>query len=430
MPRDPETIAHLEWLGYVQPVGLVVSIPALLAAQAHINRNIAPDHQRLLACLPVDKHGEVIPEIRDFAEFTTTVLGWQTGDLVPADSLGDLHVTLPEYHETLRPSFVVKEIEPKDEKRPWLLLIHCVPSGTNLDEVQEQKDHRHWQATPHAKFERLLRETGVPIGLLVSGTHLRLVYAPRGESSGYLTFAVGEMAKVAGRPIFAALTMLLCADRLFTMAEKQRLPAILADSRKYQNLVSTQLAEQVLAALYELLRGFQAANDQRQGELLRQVLADDPNQVYSGLLTVLMRLVFVLYAEDRGLLSADPVYANFYSVTGLFDRLRADAGRYPDTMDQRYGAWAQLLTLFRLIFEGGRHGAFHLPPRKGYLFDPDRYPFLEGRTTSRTAPRAATVREPGRIPDIPRLSDGVLFRVLTNLLILDGERLSYRTLDV
>ena len=188
-------------------------------------------------------------------------------------------MTLPEYHETLRASFAVREVEPKDDKHPWLLLVQCLPSGTSLDEVQEQKDHRHWQATPHAKFERLLRETGVPIGLLFNGTHLRLTYAPRGESSGYLTFVVAELAKVAGRPIFAALHMLLCAERLFTMAEKQRLPAILADSRKYQNLVSTQLAQQVLAALYELLRGFQAADDQRKGELLRRVLAEDPNQV-------------------------------------------------------------------------------------------------------------------------------------------------------
>ena len=64
------------------------------------------------------------------------------------------------------------------------------------------------------------------------------------------------MTEVAGRPIFAALPMLLGAERLFTLPDRQRLPAILAESRKYQNLVSTKLAEQVLAALYELLRGF------------------------------------------------------------------------------------------------------------------------------------------------------------------------------
>lgn len=179
--------------------------------------------------------------------------------------------------------------------------------------------------------------------------------------------------------MFAALHMLLCAERLFTMPEMQRLPATLADSRKYQNVVSTQLALQVLSALFELLRGFQAANDQRKGELLHGVLTEDPNEVYAGLLTVLMRLVFILYAEDRGLLSSDPVYANYYSVTRLFERLRTDAGRYPDTMNQRHWAWAQLLTLFRLIYEGCSHRDLRLPARKGYLFDPDRYPFLEGR---------------------------------------------------
>jgi len=132
-----------------------------------------------------------------------------------------------------------------------------------------------------------------------------------------------------------------------------------------------------------------------------------------------MRLVFVLYAEDRDLLSSDPIYSNYYSVTGLFNRLREDAGRHPDTMNQRYGAWAQLLTLFRLIYEGGQHGDFRLPARKGYLFDPDRYPFLEGRLSATDA-----------APIVPRVSDGVVYKVLRNLLILDGERLSYRTLDV
>jgi len=210
--------------------------------------------------------------------------------------------------------------------------------------------------------------------------------------------------------------MLLGAERLFSLPEKQRLPAILADSRKYQNVVSTQLAEQVMAALFELLRGFQAADAQLHGNLLREVLAQDPNHVYGGLLNVLMRLVFILYAEDRGLMSSDAVYANFYSVTGLFERLRADAGRYPDTMNQRYGAWAQLLTLFRMIYEGGRHGGLRIPARKGYLFDPDRYPFLEGR------PWKSLFSSEEKL-DVPHVSDGVIFRVLSNLLILDGERL-------
>ncbi|MFN8706691.1 MAG: type IIL restriction-modification enzyme MmeI, partial [Planctomyces sp.] len=259
----------------------------------------------------------------------------------------------------------------------YVMLIQQVPASQDLDEPLEESDRR-WHASPHARFERLLRETQVPAGLLTNGRNLRLVYAPRGETSGYLTFNVQEMTTVAGRPIFAAFHMLLNSDRLFNLEKKQRLPNILIESRKYQNTVSTQLAQQVMAALYEFLRGFQAADDQWNGRLLKDVLAKDPQHVYHGLLTVLMRSVFVLYAEDRNLLSNHPVYTNYYSITGLFERLRSDAGQYPDTMDQRYGAWAQLLTLFRMIYEGGSHAELQIPPRKGYLFDPNRYPFLEG----------------------------------------------------
>ncbi len=512
MARDPELVAHQEWLGYIQPVGLVVSAPALLQAQAHVNSNVIPQHQRFLACLPVDKDDEVIPQIEDFTAFVRQVLDWSDTDLVAFDDahksgidVSGLEVVLPEYNETLRPTWIVPEFmsagarpvvssgatatpatatssaepaQPSNADR-FVMLIQQVPNSQDLDEPQEETDRR-WHASPHARFERLLRETQVPAGLLTNGRNLRLVYSPRGETSGYLTFNVDEMTTVAGRPIFAAFHMLLNADRLFNLEKKQRLPAILSESRKYQNTVSTKLAQQVMAALYEFLRGFQAADDQWNGRLLKDVLAQDPQHVYHGLVTVLLRSVFILYAEDRNLLSNHPVYTNYYSITGLFERLRADAGQYPDTMDQRYGAWAQLLTLFRMIYEGGKHGEFSIPPRKGYLFDPERYPFLEGLgigglglgkdigagdsglgtgvdeveatsddvvserradflTTKPIASPSSTIPQP-QIPSpqltpkphslIPRISDGVIFRVLNNLLILDGERLSYRSLDV
>jgi hypothetical protein len=111
------------------------------------------------------------------------------------------------------------------------------------------------------------------------------------------------MMQVAGRPILAALYMLLRPESLFTSSRECRLPALLANSRKHQSLVSTKLAEQVMEALFDLLRGFQAAQDQT--GFLADLLQEDPNQVYAGLLTVLLRLVFILYAEDRGLLSSN-----------------------------------------------------------------------------------------------------------------------------
>jgi len=428
MAKDPELLAHLEWLGYVQPVGLVVSPPALLAAQAHINRNIIGEHRRFLEYVEqADGDAASLVCVHDLPGVLFDLLAWERSDVLGlpgGEPVPDsLEVALPEYDDRLKPSYAVREFQPAEGKSPWLMLIHELPLGTDLDERPRGDDIPGWQASPQARFERLLRETQVPIGLLFNGTQFRLVYAPRGESSGYATFDVKAMSEVGGRPIFAAFQLLLSFERLYSVSEKQRLPAILAESRKYQNQVSAELAKQVLAALYELLRGFQAANERSNGRLLKDVLKEDPDQVYAGLLTVLLRLVFILYAEDRNLVSDSPVYANHYSVTGLFQRLRADAGRYPDTMDLRYGAWAQLLSLFRLIYDGAAHGNLRLPARQGHLFDPDRYPFLEGRPWGIARVLDETI-------DPPMVPDGVVYRVLDSLLILDGERLSYRSLDV
>ena len=426
MPQDPELKANIEWLGYLQPVGLVVSPYALHQAQASPDKNILTQHRQFLECVSdvkLDGDDVPVPALMNFPRLTREVLGWRQEDLRPAPESLDLALT--DYDEVLRPDYVVPDPDaPADTENPYLMFIQILPAGTEMDSHGEEGSSS-WHASPQAKFERLLRERQVPIGLLINRTSLRLVYAPRGETSGHLTFPVKAMTEVAGRPIFAALVMLLHEQRLFTLDPKRRLPAILADSREYQNLVSTKLAGQVLSALYELLRGFQAADDLRRGELLKEVLQQDPNQVYAGLLTVLLRMVFVLYAEDRDLLPTDALYRNHYSVAGLFEQLREDAGRYPDTMDQRYGAWARLLTLFRLFYDGASHGSLRVPARHGHLFDPDRFPFLEGRNG-----RILLVDGDQERLDVPMVSDGVVYRVLENLLVLDGERLSYRTLDV
>ena len=65
--------------------------------------------------------------------------------------------------------------------------------------------------------------------------------------------------KYWGRPILAALNMLLRESCSAATPSEARLPALLRRSREYQSTVSTTLAQQVLDSLYELLRGFQSA---------------------------------------------------------------------------------------------------------------------------------------------------------------------------
>src|ERR1035441_5430033 len=85
--------------------------------------------------------------------------------------------------------------------------------------------------------------------------------------------------------------------------------------------------------------------------------------------------------------------------------------------------WAQLLALFRMIYDGAESGSMRLPKRHGVLFNPDRFPFLEGRASS--APRQVDERI-----EAPLVPDGTIYRALEKLLVLDGERISYRALDV
>ncbi|GAB4304686.1 MAG: N-6 DNA methylase [Oscillatoriaceae cyanobacterium] len=422
MTNNREILEHKEWLGMLQPVGLVVSSLALTKHQAALDRSRAVELQSKLAALVSTDQG--IAYIPDFTTFAQEILAWQPDDLVGAPNQppipSELEIPLSDYGEILKPTYAI----PEPGTKSWLMLIQILPTGLSLDNTDEANDKKGgWNASPQAKFERLLRETEIPIGLLCNGTDIRLVYAPRGESSGHLTFPVQAMTEVAGRPILAALDMLLGQDRLFTVPTEHRLPKILSDSRSYQAEVSTQLAGQVLDALWQLLTGFQEADTTAEKNLISQLAKTDPQHIYGGLITTLMRLVFLLYAEDRGLMPNDGVYQRCYAVSTLYHKLRLDNTDHPNEMESRHGAWASLLSLFRLVYDGGGSYEGYLPARHGQLFDPDEYPFLEGR------PQGSYYRSDEDFY-APRISDGTIYRILDKLLILDGERLSYRALDV
>ncbi|MBD2150431.1 N-6 DNA methylase [Pseudanabaena sp. FACHB-1277] len=433
MTDDLELFVHREWLGLIQPVGLVVTARSLARAEATPDRADGTRLQPILREL-LDKDG-LLSDLRALME---QILEWDAQDLVAAPE--GVEYYLENYGETLKPSYVVINRDElgvenyelgitnyesgspiRNSQFVIMMLVQEVEAGTGLD---DKASSQGWEVTPQQKFERLLRGLKIPMGLLTNGKELRLVYAPEGESSGYLTFSFAAMAEVAGRSLLSAFYMLLSSYRVFqanVMGDDRRLCKILENSRLSQNEVSERLADQVLDALWELLAGFQAADAAVNGKILTPLSPTGRGaggeglmqHIYGGLVTVLMRLVFLLYAEERDVMPDDAMYQGNYAVTGLYDRLRDDASNYPDTMEQRFGAWAWLLSLFRLVYDGGGATEDYLPARKGQLFKPDEYPFLEGYGEG-----------------VPRVSDGTIFRVLDKLLILEGDRLSYRSLDV
>jgi len=419
-PRTPGVHTHEEWKGMAQPVGLVVEPVVLnrLGVFPESATTVLADWQQRLEQLLEDQPvGEQWLSVApSFELFCQEVLAWQAGDLRKPEELpAPPAVQLDDYDEVLRPDWIVPEPSQGDGPLKAQVLVQELPLGTPFDALPKGTDgRRSWEATPQQRLERLLKESEHPIGLLWNGVALRLVYAPRGESSGHLTFPLEPMTTVDGRPMLAALQMLLGPDRLFEGgASNTRLRPLMEQSRKEQNEVSTRLAEQVLEALWILLRGFDTAG----------LEVEDPSHIYGGLITVLLRLVFLLYAEDEELMPTDSLYGQHYSVGGLAQRLRQDRSDYQNAMEGRRGAWATLLSLFRLVYDGGGSTEAYLPARHGDLFDPESYPFLEGRT-------ADTAYTDGPLTSVPSISDDVVEQVLTKLLLLDGQILSYRALDV
>ncbi|MCU0882851.1 MAG: N-6 DNA methylase, partial [Hyphomonadaceae bacterium] len=404
-PFDPTT----EWLDQIKPTGLV------LAAKVLRDRSCVPLPQS-----QEDGDGAAAAwawRAEDTAlsrawRFCHEVLDWpahkiagapdgQPGDALPVVRLAELETTLVPDFGLLKP-----------DASGFELLVQAVDARSDQRGALEG-----WGATPLQRLERLLRETGVATGLLVARDELILIHAPKGETAGWMAWPMQGIDSVAWRPLLGGLKLTLGYQRLAGMAPENRLAALLRQSRDAQAEVSTRLSGQILKALHELLRGLDAGWPDEIRRLARQL----PDHVYEGILTTLLRLVFILYAEDRDLLPSGAseahrrLYAEGYGLRGLHERLTNDQALFPDTMDERRGGWGQLLALFRLI-----HGGLGdwITPRGGKIFDPDVFPFLEGRTS------------PDQPPQVLELSDGCVLGVLDALMMLDGERLSYRTLDV
>ena len=214
--------------------------------------------------------------------------------------------------------------------------------------------------------------------------------------------------------------------------------------------LTTTLARQVETAIETLLTSLTRAEESRETKLLADV---DAKTLYDAALTVMLRLVFILCAEERGmlLLGKSDLYDESYALSTLRAQLEeADDALGGDILERRCDAWARLLALFRMIHGGCAFDArekndfasdvsldvqekreiknrtVRLVAHGGSLFDPDAYPFLEGRA-------AGTKWRETPADPLPVDNKSVLL-LLRALQVLEAPTgaipLSYRGLDV
>ena len=152
---------NLEWLGNVQPVGLVIAPPVLSRYGLAPQEQLRADDDAVSEFLSADSEAPALP---DPWAFFSNILGWQP-DLVAGAPGGpelpeNLFAQIPESDTTLAPSWAVSELD-----GGWQILVRIEGLGVDPD---KRKALQGWEATPHQRLERLLRETGIPIGLLVT----------------------------------------------------------------------------------------------------------------------------------------------------------------------------------------------------------------------------------------------------------------------
>ena len=371
---------HAEWLSLVESSGPFLSMPVLLRVfpqgldlrdstrAAALRENYEDWLERGRPLLHV--HTAWIRHVLE------SLLEWPAEFIAEGQSIpAGLEASKPHFGETLRPDLVLRRppgSTADGDPTPQLVVVTYPPT----QDLEKPVAGKVWKASPATRMTELLHASGVPLGLVTNGEHWMVVYAPRGETSGFASWYADLWMQ---EPVtLRSFHSLLGLRRFFGVAAGETLAALYAESAKDQQEVTDQLGRQVRRAVEMLVQAF----DQIDAESNRTLLASVPEkEVYDAALTVMMRLVFLFSAEERGLLLlGDPLFDQHYAVSTLRELLRERADQHgEEVLERRHDAWSRLLATFRAVHGGVQHEAMRLPAYGGSLFDPDRYPFLEGR---------------------------------------------------
>jgi hypothetical protein len=412
---------HSEWLSLMDISGPFLEEPVLDRVFPQGLEDVDPSRRKLVRQAYDEWRESVDGEEVDAREIHAAWVSLVLGKVLELDGDGRGDVlksgaTLPaslvhestEHGIALRPDYAL--LDGGSEGTPLLLVTVCDPSIS----LRETTARDGWAASPAERMVDLCRGLGVRSGLVTNGEHWMLVDAPAGATT---TFATWHARLWVQEPITLRAFACLLGIRRFFVDPADRLPALINESLKFQDEVTDALGEQVRRAVEVLIQALDRADVDRNRDLLRGI---EPSELYEAGLTVMMRIVFLLSAEERGLLlMGDGRYEANYAVSTLRMQLRAES---EEILERRWDAWSRLLALFRAVYGGVEHEILRLPALGGSLFDPDRFPFLEGRA------KGSDWRADAALP-LP-IDNRTVLLLLDAVQLLRGRTLSYLALDV
>ncbi|WP_328854120.1 hypothetical protein OHB01_26755 [Microbispora hainanensis] len=361
-------VDHQGWLALVEVSGPFLSLPVLRATWPALDAVDKQRRDRLRLAHTAWQQGG---DRRDWIEHVLRgLLRWD--DAVHIGGLDHLALDVPEHETTITPSFALA-VPGHQPKPDTVRLLGMITSGHPTARMK----HAKWAATPADRMAQLCRHHGVELGLVTDGRWWTLVWAPRGGVTTTATFDAIPWPEAAERDVLRAFVSLLGFDRFFSFPDSQRLPALLKASLDSQEDITEALGVQVRQAVELLVAAIGRAG-----------VPDDvtAHEVYRGSVSVMMRVVFLLFAEERGLLPSDnKVYATAYSAGRLCAELeqRAIEGS-EEELENSHAAWHRLLALFRAVHSGVEHPRLTMHAHDGSLFDPDAYAWMPLTIDDRT----------------------------------------------
>lgn len=265
------------------------------------------------------------------------------------------------------------------------------PWGRYLDGKDYSRDSVTQEENPGATVVSLLEQGDAPWAVVTNGRIWRLYSGKaHSRSTNYYEIDVEELLSQqgphAGGPgeafrYFWLLFRRQSFEPTVTVRDGKEVEAsfldeLLGDSVDYAKKLGERLKERVFEEIFpHIADGFIAYIKERDG-MDADLSQDALNSVFQGTLTLLYRILFLLYAEARDLLPAKEVRGYFeVSLKQVKEEVARDAGDIQDEAEanlkksypaKSFDLYGRLLNLFRMIDHGD--SKLNVPFYNGGLF--------------------------------------------------------------
>ena len=266
----------------------------------------------------------------------------------------------------------------EDRYQDALVIEESKRFGLPLD--SRDRDDTAQRGTPHGQILRYLStaesatDGRIRWGILTNGAVWRLYdYRTRPRASAFYEADVQTLL-LEDNDHALRVFFLLLRRAAFTLREGATttfLEEAIAEGQRYEQRVAADLSEVVFTHVFPNLVAALAARLATDA-----ATGSDLTAARHAALIFLYRLLFILYAEDRGLL---PVNDSRYDDYGLRKRVRDDVAARMNANDTFSNSatilYDRLTNLFRVIDQGDP--SIGLPPYNGGLFAPESAPLLD-----------------------------------------------------